>query len=135
MIYIWCLERVTYKEWCPFWIYSQTIWRHKIQVRNQDLHISTMTSIVKLTVHTELFLLVLNDIFETCSRRPVRYFGMISQNFGMKIYYYFLFLTGNLRKKNLILKSWFPDLYSILQSKKTWSSRKPQSNIDFLISL
>ena len=31
-------------------------------------------------VHTELFLLVLNDIFETCSRRPVRYFGMISQN-------------------------------------------------------
>ena len=31
-----------------------------------------MTSIVKLTVHTELFLLFLNNIFETCSCRPVR---------------------------------------------------------------
>ena len=28
---------------------------------------------------------------ETCSCRPVRYFGMISQNFAMKIYHYFLF--------------------------------------------
>ena len=28
---------------------------------------------------------------ETCSSRPVRYFGMISREFGMKIYYYLLF--------------------------------------------
>jgi hypothetical protein len=28
---------------------------------------------------------------ETCSCRPVRYFGMISQNCGMKIYYHLLF--------------------------------------------
>ena len=28
---------------------------------------------------------------ETCSCRPLRYFGMMSQNFGMKIYYYLLF--------------------------------------------